>query len=835
MMQNIDGRRLIGVLLGLAIVTSISVGIILGLILAGIKNYQYLEEMDVTQSALPTQIFDTNGILITEFFQDEKREIVPLEDVPQHLINAILVREDQDFYEHRGFSIRGILRAAIGIVTNNYQGGGSTITIQVAGNKYADRSEMTLKRKLIELWYALQLEKHFTKNEILEFYLNEMPFGGGTNGVEAASKFYFRKSVRDISLAESVLLINALSSHTKYSPIKNPEIARERQRQILDEMVKLGYATEEEADLSFQEYWDNYDFTRFASYGAWSEREDRAPWFSEYIRIQLEDLLLGSQDIYRGGLKVYTTLNLEYQKVADEIMKEAILDINERYQSQARTRLVFSDETFIPLVDLLSLTFNLRDIRTAGSKKRAKAERIFHEEINPVMDLVSSVFNIEPLKKPAKISFRKQNQEAKRTEVEGALVCIGSRTGHILAMVGGSEFSSANQFNRAVQAGLQPGSAFKPLYYNVAIESGKFTTATQITDRPVVFWNDDGTPYTPTNFMGRWRGRVLLRFALAQSMNVPSLKVFEALGYDAVIERASRMLGIRDPAEIEATFPRKIPMGLGIISISPLQMARAFATFPNRGREVEPVSIRYILDRNDKVILEPEKEAIARKKRPEAQIMSPQAAYIITDILQSVVQWGTLAHGKWTVGGFDGRPIAGKTGTTQNWADAWAIGFTPQMTTSIWFGFDTPGNSLGLGLTGSTAAGPVWAKYMKRVHQGLPMEQFPEPMDGIVEVTICEESGLLPDPEGNCNGHTKEEIFLKGTEPKEFCNIHKKERTIKSEIVENLRNTLVGLNLETETPFSLETEDLFSLEDIESGEGTSSSAVESTSANPLLD
>ncbi len=835
MQRSQDGIRFITVLLGIAIFTSLLLGISLGLTLAGLKNYQYLDEMDATRSALPTQIFDANGILITEFFQDEKREIVSLEEVPQHLIKAILVREDQDFYDHKGFSIRGIIRAGIGVLTNNYQGGGSTITIQVAGNKYADRREMTLKRKLIELWYALQLEKHFTKNEILEFYFNEMPFGGGTNGVETASKFYFRKSVRDISLAESVLLINALSSHTKYSPIKNPDIARERQRQILDEMVKLGHATEEEADLSFQDYWDNYDFTRFASYGAWSEREDLAPWFSEYIRMQLEDLLLGSQDIYRGGLKVYTTLNLEYQKIADEIMKEAIRDIDERYASQAKTRLAFSDETFIPLVDLLSLTFNLGDIRTAGSKKRAKAERIFHEEINPVMDLVSSVFNIEPLKKPAKVSFRRQHQEAKRTEVEGALICIGSKTGHILAMVGGSEFSSANQFNRAVQAGLQPGSAFKPLYYNVAIESEKFTTASQIIDRPVVFLNDDGSPYTPTNFMGRWRGRVLLRYALAKSMNVPSLKVFEALGYDPIIERASRLLGISDPAEIAATFPRKIPLGLGIISVSPLQMARAFATFPNQGREVEPVSIRYILDRNDKIILEPEKEVIARRKRSEAQIIDPRAAYIMTDILQSVVEWGTVAHGRWKVGGFDGRPLGGKTGTTQNWADAWTIGFSPQMTTAVWFGFDTPGNSLGLGLTGATAASPIWATYMKRVHDGLPIEEFPEPMDGIAQVTICEESGLLPDPEGNCNGYTAEEIFLEGTEPETFCDIHKKQREIKGEIVENLRNLLVGLNLEIDTPFSQDLEELLFLEDIGSGEDTSSSVDGSSSANPLLD
>jgi len=786
----------------------------------------------VAQSALPTRIYDINGRLITEFFQDEKREIVPLDEIPRHLINAILTREDRDFFDHGGFSVRGILRAAIGYLTGNYQGGGSTITIQVAGNKYADRTEFSLRRKLVELWFALQLEKHYTKSEILEFYLNEMPFGGGTNGVEAASEFYFRKSVRNITLAESVLLINVLSSHTKYSPLKNPDIARRRQRQILDEMVALGYATEEEADLSFQEYWDGYDYTRFASYGAWSEREDRAPWFSEYIRIQLEDMLLGSQDIYRGGLKVYTTLNLDYQAVADEIMEEAIADVNERYQSQARTRLQFADNTFIPVVDLLSLAFNLQGVRTAGSKNRAQTEKIFHQELNPVMDLASTLFNVEALKKPAQASFRKQSLEASKTEVEGALICIDSHTGHILAVVGGSEFGSSNQFNRAVQAGLQPGSSFKPLYYNVAIESGRFTTASMITDRPVVFWNDDGTPYTPTNFMGRWRGRVLLRFALAHSMNVPSLKVFEKLGYDPVIERASRMLGITDPVEIDKTFPRKIPLGLGIISVSPLQMARAFATFPNRGRAVEPIAIRYILDRNDRMIMEPEKETLARMRKQEAQIMSPQTAYIMTDILQSVVKWGTLAHARWKVGGFDDRPMGGKTGTTQNWSDAWAIGFTPQMTTAVWFGFDTPGNSLGLGLTGATAAGPVWARFMKRVHEGLPKEAFPEPLNGIVEVTICEESGLLPDPEGHCSGHTTEEVFIEGTEPAEFCDVHKKRESIRNDIVNNLRNSLIGLDLDTGLPPDPGLDGFPSVDDLDEPETEEES---SDSGNPLLD
>jgi penicillin-binding protein 1A len=797
-------RRITGILLSLSLILAVIIGVLLGLALAGIRSFQTLEDLDVSQSALPTQIYDINGELITEFFQDEKREIVPIEEIPQHLIDAIITREDKEFYGHAGYNLKAILRAAWGYTTGNYQGGASSITQQVAGNKYLDRTEITLRRKLVELWYALQLEKRYTKNEILEFYLNEMPFGGGTNGVEAASKYYFKKSVRDITLAESVLLAITLSSHTKYSPLRSPELARERQREILDQMVALGYASQEEADGSFREYWENYDHTRYASYGAALVREDKAPWFSEYIRFKLGDLLLGSQDIYRGGLKVYTTLNLKYQRIADEVMAQAIPDVDRRYRSESDRRVEAGDDSYAPLIDVISLAFNIPNLHVPDKKKREQAEVIYHEEINPVMDLMSSLFGIEPLVQPSVVSYGSQSQKDSKTEVEGALVAIDSHTGHILAMVGGSEFSYGNQFNRAVQGGLQPGSAFKPLYYSAAIESEEFTPATMIIDRPVVFWNDDGTPYTPENYKGNWgvadpqsglrRDQVLLRTALARSMNVASLKVLAGIGFDAAISRAAHLLGITDPEEITDNFPRKWPLGLGIVKVSPLQMARAFATFPNQGREIEPVAIRYITDRNGRTILEPAKEALERQKRKEAQIMSPKVAYIMTDILQSVVNWGTLRYGRLRAGGFE-RPVAGKTGTTQNWEDAWTVGFTPQVTTAVWFGFDMPWNSLGTHLTGATAGGPVWAEFMKRVHEELPVEEFPEPKDGIVEVEICRVSGLLPHPEGYCEGATMEEIFLAGTEPRTFCTIHKEEIQIRREGKEHIKSTLLATEL----------------------------------------
>ncbi len=818
-----SSKRRLPLLIGGAYGAALLIGVALGSTLAGIRNFDTQEELDVTLSALPTQLFDIKGRLITEFFSDEKREIVSLDEVPRNLINAVLTREDHNFYHHHGLDSKRILSAALGYFTGAFRGGGSTLTIQVAGNKFADRRQYTIRRKLKEFWYAKLLEMRYAKDEILEFYLNEMPFGGGTNGVEAASQYYFRKSVRDISLAEAVLLVNVLASHTRYSPLKNPETARERQKQILDEMVRLGYTTREAADVSFEEYWNSYDFTRYASYGAFSEREDKAPWFSEYVRVQLEDMLLGSQDIYRSGLKVYTTLDLDYQKIADEVMDTGIKKVNDLYREQTDTRARHGDATFVPLVEMLASVFDLGDVKAAGSRQRSETERIFNTEMGPVMDLVSTMFDIQELKKPAQISAEQLHRQEQKNIVEGALVCLDSRTGYMYAVVGGSRFSSTNQFNRAVQGGLQPGSSFKPLYYSAAIEQRKVTPATMIMDRPSVFWNDDGTPYVPLNFRGEWQGRVSVREALAKSMNVPSLKVLEAVGFDAAIERASRMLGVTDRAEIEADFPRKYPLGLGVCSVSPLEMARAFATFANQGRGIEPIAIRYVQDRDGKTILEPEREALARMRRPEAQIMSPQTAYVMTDILRDTVRWGTLAYASWKVGGFDDIPIAGKTGTTQNWSDAWTIGFTPRITTAIWFGFDTPGNSLGLDVTGATAAGPVWAEFMKRAQGGLPKQDFAPPLDGVARVTVSQATGMLPTP----GEKVREEVFLAGTEPRTFSDLPKKEQDMRRDIVENLRSSLFQMSFDVPASGAAEQPNVF---DQPSRRGTASDTK-----NPLLE
>lgn len=781
--------RLTIALLSIGFVIAIIVGVTLGLALATSKNIQNAENLQDTKPALPTQILDYQGRLITQFFSEEKREIVSFDELPKHLIDAILTREDQFFYEHKGFRIVYMLQAFLDIISGRVFRGGSTITQQLAGTLYADRTDISLKRKLVELWWAIQLERQLSKNEILERYLNLMYFGHNTYGVEAASQFYFKHSVRDISLAESAILVIQLASPALYSPINRPERARKIQKEILDQMVELGFVSVEEADLSFMNYWDSYDYTRSNITSAWFEREDKAPYFSEYIRQRLEEMLLGSMDLYKAGLVVHTTLDLDKQKIADEVMDSWIRRVNNQHRIQSNNRLSYADATFLPVVDLLSVSFNIEGIRFAGSKQNANARVIYLEELNPILDIGASLFGIDDLKYLTRVGYAKEADRSKKTRVEGALISIDTKTGHILAMVGGRKFESTNQFNRAVQSTVQPGSAFKPLYYSAAISSRKVTPATMIVDAPVVFWNDDNTPYIPLNFKGEWKGRVLLRNALAHSMNVPSLKVLDIIGFDAAITRASTLLGITDPAEIETLFPRKYPLGLGIVKIDPLQMARAFATFPNQGRLIEPVAIRYVEDRNGKLVLEPEKALRSKQMRAgrSLQAMTPQEAYIMVSLLQSTVTSGTLRWAASTVDGFD-RPIAGKTGTVQNWSDAWTVGFTPQITTAVWFGFDELGYSLGVNQTGATTAGLAWAAYMKAAHESLPVEEFSKPNSGLLEVTVCAKSGLLPT--NYCDEGTVKEIFLTGTEPRNFCDLHKFQFDRNENLKKNIKDSI---------------------------------------------
>ena len=483
----------------------VGTGVATGVAIAATYNTERIDRMEEQRSALPSQILDRNGRLITEFFSDENRELVSIEELPRHLLYALITREDQTFFLHHGFSFRGTARAAWNVITNSYFSGGSTLTQQLAGHLYADRTDISVTRKLRELWWALQLERHLTKYEILEQYLNRMWFGHGNYGVEAASQFFFGHSARDLTIAESVILVIQLANPSLYSPIRRPNEARRVQEMILNQMVALGYATRDQVDRSFQEYWSNYDFTRSNTSTAFFEREDRAPYFSEYVRFQLENrYLLGTLDVNKDGFVVHTTLDLDFQEEADHYMRSGLARANSIYQKNTSRQVAYGDD-LVPVIDLLALGFNQPDLRIGDAKRRQRALQSFDNEINPVLDVVTLLFaNDEQsnLRHAARLSYARTGEQTLRTRVEGALITLENDTGHITAMVGGREFESQNQFNRAVDGHIEPGSSFKPLYYVAAIEDEVITPATMLYDSPVVFWNADGTPYTQKTTAG---------------------------------------------------------------------------------------------------------------------------------------------------------------------------------------------------------------------------------------------------------------------------------------------------------------------------------------------
>lgn len=797
-------RAVLSVLFAVLAISVVAVGVATGIAIASVENVESLGQMGEQRSALPSQILDRDGRLITEFFSDENRELVSIDELPRHLIYALITREDQTFFEHNGFSIRGTARAAWNVLTNNYFSGGSTITQQLAGHLYTDRTDITIRRKLIELWWALQVERHLTKYEILEQYLNRMWFGHGNYGVEAASQFFFGHSARELTIAESAMLVIQLANPSLYSPIRRPNEARRVQRMILDQMVELGYATQNQVDSSFDRYWNSYDFTRANTSTAFFEREDQAPYFSEYVRFQLENrYLLGSLDINKDGFVVHTTLDLDHQEAADRYMRAGIARANSIYRQNTATRVSYGAD-LVPVIDLLALTFNVEDLRVGDARRRQGAQQTFDRDLNPILDIATLMFAPSEqvgLRHATRMSYARTEQESQRTTVQGALITLANDTGHITAMVGGREFESRNQFNRAVDAAVEPGSSFKPLYYVAAIEDRAITPATMIYDSPVVFWNDDGTPYTPENYRGEWEGPVLVRYALSHSMNVPSLKVLDRVGFDSALETAARLLGIPENEWESRNLVRKYPVGLGIVQVAPIEMAEAYATLANQGRRVEPVAIRYIEDRTGRIILEPEAELRRRQQQnggPD-QVVSPQAAYLITDILQTTVESGTLRYAQSVAGGFD-QPTAGKTGTTQNWADAWTMGYTPYYTTAVWFGFDRGGtNSLGVNQTGAVTSGPVWAQYMRDIHDGLPPREFPRP-PGIVETDVSARSGLLPP--ADYAGPTVREVFIAGSQPTEFDTLAEFERQQQPQLVDRLRTGVENASFSLDGPLN---------------------------------
>ncbi|MFH1859394.1 MAG: penicillin-binding protein 1A, partial [bacterium] len=617
---------------------------------------------------LPTKVFSQNDELIC-VFSVGRREIIELHEVPKNLLNAVIATEDADFSKHRGINPKGILRAfLVNLTSRKIAQGGSTITQQLVKNLFLTQ-ERTYRRKIQEIILALIVEKKLTKDEILERYLNKIYLGHGNYGVESAALFYFDKHVKDLSLAQCAMIAGLPGSPSHFSPISHPDAATERQALVLKRMKKEGFITQEQMAAAKEEFRGQLLAMSKKAFAKACTTINVSPYFTEYIRRTLSKEY-GDNAIYKGGLKVYTTMDIDMQKAAENVLSMALDDLNKRRSN-------------------------------------------------------------------------------KTSRIEGALVAIEPSTGYIKAMVGGSGFSKYNQVNRVIQAHRQPGSSFKPFIYTTAIDSG-FTPCSLLEDSPVKYIGTDGKEWEPQNYENKFQGIVTLRESLEKSINVASIRLLEKVTPRKVASYAHRM-------GIKSYISPDLSIALGTSEVTPLEIAAAYIPFANQGIRTEPITIKCIKDKKDVTV----KESMPQEER----VISPQTAYIMTSLMKGVVERGTARE---SIGGRLGREVAGKTGTTNEYVDAWFIGYTPQLVVCVWIGYDKGQISLGHGMAGGVVAAPIWRDFMSRIIHKMPLASFPKP-EGIITACIDTSTGLLATQNCPC---MRNEHFIKGTEPTKYCTTH---------------------------------------------------------------
>lgn len=689
-----------------------------------------------------TQVFAENGELIGEFFI-ERRFVIPIESVPHHVINAFIAAEDANFFKHEGIDLKSILRAFLkNLRAGEMVQGGSTITQQVVKSLLLTPAK-SLRRKAREAILAWRIEKSFSKKEILYLYLNQIYLGAGAYGVQSASQVYFGKDVQDITLEEAALLAGLTQAPSRTSPFNHPDRALERRRYVLQRMVQEGFLNEVDAE-----------WARVSSMvlSPWTNpSRTKAPYFVEHIRRMVEERY-GSKALYEEGLRIETTLNAEMQNHADRALREGLRSLDKRQGYRGPLRRLLFDEAERFTRDARA-RFSLEPLSTGElfegvvvgvESEEGSLEKSYVEiEYGDAMPARITLDRIEwalgpddecPFRPGDVVSLRllDPDEEGGAPYIEldqepiaqGALLGMDVDTGFVRAMTGGYDFEKS-EFNRAIQARRQPGSAFKPIIYAAALDKG-YTPATRLIDAPLV-WNapELGQKWKPENFDNRFLGPVTLREALTHSRNVVTIKILKDIGVRYAADYAER-LGITSPLTLD------LSMALGSSSVSLLELTRAYGIFASGGSLVEPIFIRRIQDHNGNTI--DESEPVSRN------VISPETAYLITNLLTGVVREGTGRRVRSL-----GRPCAGKTGTTNKFVDAWFIGFTPELTTGVWVGFDQD-RSLGLKETGSRAACPVWLDFMKNALAHMPKKDFPMP-PGIEKVKIDNATGLLARPD----------------------------------------------------------------------------------------
>jgi penicillin-binding protein 1A len=735
------------------VIFGVLAGIAIAFLFILISDFYRVRSLATFQPSITTKIYDKNGRLISELFR-EKREVVKLKRIPGDLVNAFIAIEDNEFYEHIGINMKGIVRAFfINVFSGRIRQGGSTITQQLAKILLTSR-ERNIYRKIKEAFIALMIEMFYSKQEILELYLNEIFLGHGTYGIESASRFYFDKHVWQLNLAECALLATLPSAPNRLSPIRHPKVSMERHKIVLAKMVEMGFISIPEAEQAYLNFWPEY-----LSYinelpptmNTWSARVNKAPWITEFVRRKLVKRY-GEEMVYHKGLLVYTTFDLDKQLVAQKVLKRALEERTKISKSLSFKNIDLIVDNYSGTVELFSLMFDIRDFLKTGSRRLNRINDYLQRNVVEELEGLNYLVGFSNI------------DDRDLLQVEGCLVSIDHRNGYIEALVGGSEFSSINQLNRVMQSRRQPGSAIKPLLYSAAIESGVFTPATAILDSPVVFLDNEGGDWIPENYEGEYYGLVRLRRALAMSINVISIRIAETLGIDIVMKYLAKLLKL-DGEEARERIPRNFSIALGSIEVSPLELARAYAIIANGGKDVIPFGIRYVKDRNGKILENKEgdiREYLEKREQDGSiYVLKPTTAQIMISLLQTVISAGTGRAAS------IGRPAGGKTGTTNNWKDAWFVGFVPQLTTCIWVGYDKLGLSLGIGQSGGAVVAPIWSQYMRAALSGERVLGFPG-YASLVRQEVCSHSGLLPSP--SCR-NVIDEYFVPGTVPETHCEI----------------------------------------------------------------
>ena len=751
--------RLFGWLFGFGIFCAMAglavAGIYLAQVSAALPDYTVLKDY---QPPVTTRVHAADGTLLAEYAR-ERRLFQPIETIPETLLQAFISAEDKDFYRHGGIDFAGVVRAARDNIMARVDGGGgplvgaSTITQQVAKN-FLLTTEQTWDRKVQEAILALRIESTFSKNKILELYVNEIFLGLNSYGVAAAALNYFDKALYQLTLSEAAYIAALPKGPNNYHPFRRPEAAIERRNWVLDRMAENGYVTQAEADAAKEDPLNVIPRQSGSQLYA-------AEYFTEEVRRELAGLF-GEDQLYGGGLSVRTTLNPRLQRFARKALMDGLIayDQKEGFRGPVATVDVAEDwgaavNEIEPLGDVPEWTLavvlemqsneariGLRPGTSASGEVAAERETgtLAGPDITwvsrPLSELleVGDVVYVSPVAdKPGHYTLQQP------PELEGAIVAMDPRTGRVLAMVGGFSFAES-EFNRATQALRQPGSSFKPIVYSAALDNG-YTPASVVLDAPLEIVNADGSVWRPENYAQQFYGPQTLRRGIERSRNVMTVRLAKDIGMPLVAEYA-RMFGIYDDLK------PLLAMALGAGETTDMRMTAAYATIANGGRRITPTLIDRIQDRYGKTIYRHDERicdgctAAAWQNQPEPliidnreQVLDPMTAFQITSMMEGVVQRGTGTGAKSL-----GRPVAGKTGTSNDYKDAWFIGFTPELAVGVYVGFDRPRN-MGRQATGGELAVPIFTQFMSQALQGTPPTPFPVPA-GMTQVWIDPGTGV---------------------------------------------------------------------------------------------